>query len=86
MYRCQLNFGLFCATSALSTSWQHFHHPDLLVLSVYRFHVYFHVRMILHHLGMSLPHEDDFSKVKDSYVKSAHYNICDDYGINTDET
>ena len=58
MYLCQLNFALFCATSALGISWQHLNHPNLLVRSVYRFHVYFHVRLILNDLGIPLPHED----------------------------
>ena len=62
MYRCQLNFVMFCATSALGISWQHFSHPNLLVCTVYKFHVYFHVRLMLHDLGISLPHEDGFSK------------------------
>ena len=48
MYRCQLNFALFCAISALGIFWQHLNHPNLLVRSAYRFHVYFHVRLILH--------------------------------------
>ena len=56
-----------CATSALGISWQHLNHPNLLFRSVYRFHMYFHVRIILHHLGISLPHEDGFSKVKNPY-------------------
>ena len=48
--------------------------------------MYFHVRLILHNLGVSLPHEDGFSKVKNAYIKSAYYSICDDYGVNADET
>ena len=52
MYRCQLNFAMFCDTGALSISWQHLNHSNLLVRSVYRFHVYFHVRLILHDLGI----------------------------------
>ena len=48
--------------------------------------MYFHVRFILHDLGISLPHEDGFSKVKNSYLKSDYYSIFDDYGINADET
>ena len=71
MYRCQLNFAMFCVTSALGISWQHLNHPNLLVCSVYRSHVYFHVRLMLHELGISLPHEDGFSKVKNVYIKSA---------------
>ena len=53
VYRCQLNFAMFCAISALGIFWQHLNHPHLLVRSVYRFHVYFHVRLILHDLGIS---------------------------------
>ena len=52
MYRCQLNFAMFCATSALGISWQHLNHPNLFVRSVYRFRVHFHVRLILHKLGI----------------------------------
>ena len=86
MCRCHLHFTLFCATSALGISWQHFNHPNLLVRSVYRFHVYFHVRLILHDLGIPLPHEDSFSKVKNAYIKSAYYSTCNDYGVGADET
>ena len=77
---------MFAVTSALGISWQHLNHPSLLARSVYRFHVYFHVRLILHELGISLPHEDGFRKVKNAYIQSAYYSICDDYGIKADET
>ena len=86
MYRCQLNFAMFCVLSALGISWQHLNHPNLLKRSVYRSHVYFHKRLILHELDISLPHEDGFSKVKNAYIQSAYYSICDDYGVNVDET
>ena len=48
IYRCQLNFVLFAITSTLGIFWQHLNHPNLLVRSVYRLHVYFHVHLILH--------------------------------------
>ena len=60
-------------------------HPNLLVHSVYRFHVYFQIRLILHELGISLPHEDGFSKFKNAYIRSACYSICDDYGVDANE-
>ena len=82
MYQFQLNFAMFCATSALGISWQHLNHHNLLVRSSYRFHVYFHVRLISHDLSISLPHEDRFSKFKNTYIKSVYYSICDDYGVN----
>ena len=81
-----VNFALFCVTSALGISWQHFNHPNLLARSVYRFYVYFHVRLILHDLGIPLPHEDGFSKVKNAYMKSAYYSTCNDYSNDVDET
>ena len=77
---------MFCATSTLGISWQHLNHPNLFIRSVYRFHVYFHIRLIFHELNISLPHEDGFSKVKNSYIQGAHYSLCDDYSIDPSET
>ena len=48
--------------------------------------MYFHVQLILHKLGIYLPHEDGFSKVKNAYIKSAYYSICDQYGVDSNET
>ena len=88
MYQCQLNFALFVVTNTLGISWQHLNHPNLLARSVYRFHVYFHVRLILHELGIFLPHKDGnpFSKMKNAYIESAYYSIYDDYGVDPHET
>ena len=86
MYQCQLHFALFYATSTLGISWQKLNHPNLLVRSVYRFHVYFHVRLISLDLGIPLPHEDGFSKVKNGYIKSAYFSVCDEHGVDVDET
>ena len=72
---------MFCAASALVISWQHINHLTFLARDVYRFHLYFYVRMILHHLCISSPHEDGFSK-----AKSVYYSICDDYSVNWAET
>ena len=36
-------------------------------------------------MEISLPHEHGFNKAKNSYIKSAYYSICDDYGVNSDE-
>ena len=86
MYRCQLSFLLFCPTSALGISYQHLNYPNLLVRTVYRFYLYFHVRWILHNLGTALSYEDGFSKVKNSYINSAYYAVCNDCGVNPNET
>ena len=39
----------------------------------------------MHHLGIPSPHVEGLSKVKNSYIKNAYYNICDDYGVNAEE-
>ena len=86
MYQRELNFALFCAVSALGISWQHLNHPNLPVRAVYRFHVYLHVQIILHDLGIPLPHGDSFGKVKNPYIKSAYCSICDEHGVDANET
>ena len=88
IYRCQLNFVMFAGTSALGISWQYLNHPNVLVCSVYSVHVQcsVHVRLILHELGIFLPYEDGFSKVKNAYIKGAYYSICDDHGVDANET
>ena len=48
--------------------------------------MYFHIQLILYELGISLPHEDGFSKVKNAYIKSVYYSICDDCGVDPSET
>ena len=50
---------MLCVTSALGISWQQLNHPNLLIYG-YGFHVYFHIRLILHELGISFPHKDGF--------------------------
>ena len=77
---------MFPATSAIGISWQHLNYPNLIVWAVYRFHVYFHVRLILHELGIFLPHEDGFIKVKNDYEDSVYYSVYDEYGVNPTET
>ena len=81
-----VKFCLFCVTSAFGISWQHLNHSNLHVRTVCRFCVYFHVRIILRGLTISSPHKNGFSKVKNAYIKSAYYSICDDYGVDSDET
>ena len=61
-YRCQLNFSIHCATTALGISSQNLTHGSELLKSIYKFHVYYHVRRILKRLDIPLPHTKTFSK------------------------
>ena len=64
MYQCQLNFSMFFVTSALGISWQHLNHPNFIVHAVYRFYVYFDVRLTLHELRISFNMKMAFSRLK----------------------
>ena len=62
LWQTQLNFAVVCSSSACRVSSAHLNytkHP--MIRSVYRFHVYYHVRRILKRLRVPLPHETGFN-------------------------
>ena len=62
LWQTQLNFAVWCTSSACGVSSAHLNytkHP--MIRSVYRFHVYYHVRRILKKLQTPLLHETDFN-------------------------
>ena len=81
MYRCQLNFALYCASSALGVSMQHLNHPNMLIHSVYRFHVYYHMRLILYRLKVALPHEERYKNSNKPYLIEDYFQVCEEYGV-----
>ena len=60
IYRCQLKFSIHCATTALGINSQYLTHGSELLKSIYKFHVYYHVRRILKRLDIHLPHTKIF--------------------------
>ena len=72
----QFKFALYCATSGCGVSWHnHINHSDPLVRSIFRFHVYFTIRKILHQLKTPLPFNPDFNSKKNPYNKQAYENL-----------
>ena len=55
-----------------------------MIRSVYRFHVYYHVRRILKKLQTPLPHETGFNAADNPYTDSQFLKICEDYGVPND--
>ena len=47
IWQTQLNFAVFCASSACGVSVQHMNAKKLMIRSIYRFHVHYHIRRIL---------------------------------------
>ena len=83
-YRCQLNFAIHCSTSALGISKQHLTEGSLLLQSVYKFHVYYHIRRIFKILGAPTPNQDQFVKWNNRYSIVGYHNVCAEYGVNPD--
>ena len=85
LWQTQLNFAVFCASSACGVSSAHLNytkHP--MIRSVYRFHVYYHVRRILKRLQTPLPHETGFNAADNPYTESEFFKICEDYRVPND--
>ena len=55
-----------------------------MIRSVYRFHVYYHVKRILKKLQVLLPHETGFSTADNPYTESEFLKICEDYRVPND--
>ena len=46
LWQTQLNFAVFCASSACGVSIEHMNAKRPMLRSIYRFHVYYHIRRI----------------------------------------
>ena len=76
LWQTQLNFTVWCASSACGVSSVHLNykkHP--MIRSVYRFHVYYHVRRVLKRLQTPLPHETGFNAADNPYTESEFFKI-----------
>ena len=85
LWQTQLNFAVWCSSSACGVSSAHLNytkHP--MIRSVYRFHIYYHVRRILKKLQVPLPHETSFNAADNPYTESEFFKICEDYGVPND--
>ena len=85
LWQTQLNFAVWCASSACRVSSAHLNytkHP--MIRSVYRFHVYYHVRRVLKRLQVPLPHETSFDVTDNPYTETEFFKICEDYRVPND--
>ena len=69
-------WGQFCAPELYQTSNDN--------RSVYRFHVYYHVRQVLKRLQTPLPNKTGFNVADNPYTESEFLKICEDYGVPND--
>ena len=86
IWQSQLNFAVFCASSACGVSVEHLNAKEPMIRSIYRFHVYYHIRRILKILEIPLPYENSFNQYNNPYSHEKFIGICSEYGVSNDLT
>ena len=86
IWQSQLNFVVFCASSACGVSVEHLNSKKPMIRSIYRFHVYYHIRRILKILEIPLPYENSFSQYSNPYSHEKFIGICSEYEVSNDLT
>ena len=86
IWQSQLNFAIFCASSACGVSVEHLNAKEPMIRSIYRFHVYYHIRRILKILEIPPPYENSFNQYNNPYNHEKFIGICSEYGVSNDLT
>ena len=86
IWQLQLNFVVFCASSACGVSVEHLNAKEPMIRSIYRFHVYYHIRRILKILEIPMPYENSFDQYNNPYKHEKFIGICSEYGASNDLT
>ena len=70
LWQTQLNFAVWCTSSACGVSSEHLNYAKhSMIRALYRFHVYYHVRRILKRLQVPLPHKASFNTADNPYMR-----------------
>ena len=77
---------VFCASSACGVSVEHLNAKEPMIRSIYRFHIYYHIRRILKILEIPLPYENSFNQYNNPYNHEKFKGICSEYGVSNDLT
>ena len=86
IWQSQLNFAVFCTSSACGVSVEHLNAKEPMIRSIYRFHVYYHIRRILKILEIPLPYENSFNQYSNPYNHEKFIRTCSEYGVSNDLT
>ena len=85
LWQTQLNFAVFCASSACGVSSAHLNYTKhSMIRSVYHFHVYHHMRRVLKRLQTPLPHRTSFNAADNPYTESEFLKLFEHYGVPND--
>ena len=86
LWQSQLNFLVFCTSSACGVCVEHLNVNKPMIRSIYHFHVYYHIRRILKILEIPLPYENSFNQYSNLYNHEKFIGICSEYGVCNDLT
>ena len=86
LWQTQLNFVVFCASSAYGVSVKHVNAEKPMIRSKYRFHAYYHIRRILKRLEIPLPYKNSFNQYNNPYNHEKFIKIHGEYGVSNDLT
>ena len=86
LWQSQLNFVVFCASSACGVSVEHLSAKEPMIRSIYRFHVFHNIRRILKILEIPLPYENSFNQYNNPYNHEKFIGICSECGVSNDLT
>ena len=84
IWQSQLNFAVICASSACGLSVEPLNAKEPMIRSIYRFHVYYHIRRILKRLEIPLPYENSFNQYNNLYNHENFKGICAEYAVSND--
>ena len=84
LWQTQLDFMVFCASSACGVSVEHTNAKKPMIRSIYCFHVYYHIRRKLKILEIPLPYENTFNQYNNLYNHEKFMGICSEYGVSND--
>ena len=84
LWQTQLNFVMWCASSACGVSSEHLNYKKHSIVGLlYPFHLYYHVRQFLKR-QVPLPHEAGFNAADNHCTNEEFFKICEDYNISHD--
>ena len=86
LWQSQLNFVVFCASSACGVNVEHLNAKKSIIRSIYHFHVYYHIRRILKILKIPLPYDNSFNQYNNLHNHDKFIGICSEYGVSNDLT
>ena len=86
LWQSQLNFTVFCTSSACGVSVKHLNAKKPMVSSIYCFRIYYHIRRILKIMEIPLPYDNSFNQYNNPYSHEQFIGICSEYSVSNNLT